>query len=152
MHGSGVCLCTYLPLFAQPVCRNASGICAVQAKVFFGGVYALSGLRNRKSKSRIAARYAAFCHAVPHLKSLWPLSFNGSKLHRFNRSVFKTQTQLNRKRQRSINHNVLSVRTKGAAMGSCGETVVHPGCFWRVRFFSAPLRFSGPFRCFKSKP
>ena len=24
------------------------------------------------------------------------------------------------------------------------------GCFWRVRFFSAPLRFSGPFRCSKS--
>ena len=38
-----------------------------------------------------------------------------------------------------------------------GEGVVRrngcpKGCFWRVRFFSAPLRFSGPFSCFKSKP
>ena len=37
-----------------------------------------------------------------------------------------------------------------------GEGVVRrsgcpKGCFWRVRFFSAPLRFSGPLRCFKSK-
>ena len=38
-----------------------------------------------------------------------------------------------------------------------GEGVVRrngcpKGCFCRVRFFSAPLRFSGPSRCFKSKP
>ena len=38
-----------------------------------------------------------------------------------------------------------------------GEGVVRrngcpKGCFWRVRFFSAPSRFSGPFRCFKSQP
>ena len=38
-----------------------------------------------------------------------------------------------------------------------GEGVVRrngcpKGCFWRVRFFFAPLRFSGHFRCFKSKP
>ena len=38
-----------------------------------------------------------------------------------------------------------------------GEGVVRrngcpKGCFWRVRLFSAPSRFSGPFRCFKSKP
>ena len=38
-----------------------------------------------------------------------------------------------------------------------GEGVVRrngypKGCFWRVRSFSAPLSFSGPFRCFKSKP
>ena len=38
-----------------------------------------------------------------------------------------------------------------------GEGVVRrngcpKGCFWRVRFFSAPLRFSGPFTCFKRKP
>ena len=37
-----------------------------------------------------------------------------------------------------------------------GEGVVRrngcpKGCFWRVRFFSAPLRFSGRFICFKSK-
>ena len=34
-----------------------------------------------------------------------------------------------------------------------GEGVVRrngcpKGCFWRVRFFSGPLRFSGPFSCF----
>ena len=38
-----------------------------------------------------------------------------------------------------------------------GEGVVRrngrpKGCFWRVRFFSASLRFSGTFRCLKSKP
>ena len=37
-----------------------------------------------------------------------------------------------------------------------GEGVVRrngypKGCFWRVRFFSAPSRFSGPFKCLKSK-
>ena len=32
---------------------------------------------------------------------------------------------------------------EGAVKASCGETVVQnlKGCFWRVRFFSAPLRF-----------
>ena len=38
-----------------------------------------------------------------------------------------------------------------------GEGVVRrngrpKGCFWRVCFFFAPLRFSGHFKCFKSKP
>ena len=48
-------------------------------------------------KSQSAARYAAFWHAIP--KSHWPLSFSAPKLHSvLNRSVFKTQTQLNRKR------------------------------------------------------
>ena len=45
-----------------------------------------------------------------------------------------------------------SGRAKGAAKGSCGETVVKKGVFGESRFFSAPLGFSGPFRCFKSKP
>ena len=35
---------------------------------------------------------------------------------------------------------------KGAEKVSCGEAVVLTGCFWRVRFFSAPLRFSGVLR------
>ena len=43
-------------------------------------------------------------------------------------------------------------RAKGAAKGSCGETVVQKGVFGESVFFSAPLRFSGPFMCFKSKP
>ena len=33
-------------------------------------------------------------------------------------------------------------RAKGAAKASCGENGRPKGCFWRVRFLSAPLRFS----------
>ena len=39
-------------------------------------------------------------------------------------------------------------RTKGAAKGSW-RNGCPKGCFWRVRFLSAPLRFSGSFSCFK---
>ena len=56
---------------------------------------------NRNFKSQIAARYAAFWHAIfPNRIGLFPLvPLNRSVL---NRSVFKTQTQLNCKRSRSI--------------------------------------------------
>ena len=52
---------------------------------------------NRSSKSQIAARYAAFWHAVsPNRIGLFPsASLNRSVL---NRGVFKTPTELNRKR------------------------------------------------------
>ena len=52
---------------------------------------------NRSSKSQIAAKYAAFWHAISQIALVsFPLvSLNRSVL---NRSVFKTQTQLNRKR------------------------------------------------------
>ena len=42
-------------------------------------------------------------------------------------------------------------RAKRAEKASCGETVVQKDVSWRLRFFSAPLRVSGPFRCFKFK-
>ena len=35
---------------------------------------------------------------------------------------------------------------RGAEKASCGETVVQKGVFWRVRFLSAPLRFSDVLR------
>ena len=34
---------------------------------------------------------------------------------------------------------LLSERAKGAEKASREETVVQNGCFWRVRFFSAPF-------------
>ena len=43
-------------------------------------------------------------------------------------------------------------RAKGAANGVVRRNGCPKGCFWRVRFLPAPLRFSGPFRCFKRKP
>ena len=52
---------------------------------------------NRSSKSQIAARYAAFWHAIPQIAL-------ASSLERpyfaafLNRNLFKTQTQLNHKR------------------------------------------------------
>ena len=62
---------------------------------------------NRSSKSQIAARYAAFWHAISQNRiGLLPLvPLNRSVL---NRSVFKTQTQLNRKRWRFIDRSVLA--------------------------------------------
>ena len=55
------------------------------------------GALNRSFKSQNAARYAAFWHAVPQIAlTLFPfVTINRSVL---NRSVFKPQTQLNRKR------------------------------------------------------
>ena len=54
------------------------------------------------------------------------------------------------------NHPSVKPPFLGARQRS-GEGVVRRngcprGCFWTVRFFSAPSRFSGPFRCLKSKP
>ena len=44
------------------------------------------------------------------------------------------------------------MRNFKAFAGSSHAPCYHGGApIWRVRFFSAPLRFSGSFRCFKSK-
>ena len=37
---------------------------------------------------------------------------------------------------------MFSERAKGAEKASCGEADVQTGVFWRVRFFSAPVRFA----------
>ena len=61
---------------------------------------------NRRLKSQIAARYAAFWRAAPQIAlTLFPLApLNRSVL---NRTVFEMQAQLNRKRLRFINRSVL---------------------------------------------